>query len=212
MRLKDGEITEFEISPEDAGLPVHSLIGHPEEDPAERYLFCARCFMARTGAYRDAVLLNAAAAPMIAGKAANLAERRRDRRIHRQRRRRRPLVALAALVGHARGSEPARGRSRSGLFRDDWPGIAVRRGSDQGRSRLRASPPRWRRPRPRSRAWLPSCAPLSDPGPCEWAGILGHAVALPRLLKNIYAEMRDDIGTAPPNGNLSHWARQGVPC
>ena len=34
--------------------------------------------------------------------------------------------------------------------------------------------------------------------------------ALPRSLKNIFAEMRDDLGTAPANGDLSHWARQGV--
>ena len=33
---------------------------------------------------------------------------------------------------------------------------------------------------------------------------------LPRSLKNIYAEMRDDLGAAPANGDLSHWARQGV--
>jgi uracil-DNA glycosylase len=33
---------------------------------------------------------------------------------------------------------------------------------------------------------------------------------LPRSLKNIYAEMQGDIGAAPANGDLSHWARQGV--
>ena len=33
---------------------------------------------------------------------------------------------------------------------------------------------------------------------------------LPRSLKNIYAEMQDDIGASPANGDLSHWARQGV--
>lgn len=35
-------------------------------------------------------------------------------------------------------------------------------------------------------------------------------IALPRSLKNIYTEMRDDIGSAPATGDLSHWARQGV--
>lgn len=35
-------------------------------------------------------------------------------------------------------------------------------------------------------------------------------VPLPRSLKNIYAELRDDIGAAPATGDLSHWARQGV--
>ncbi len=35
-------------------------------------------------------------------------------------------------------------------------------------------------------------------------------VALPRSLANIYREMRDDIGAAPDNGDLTHWADQGV--
>lgn len=33
---------------------------------------------------------------------------------------------------------------------------------------------------------------------------------LPRSLTNIYREMSDDIGAAPPNGDLRFWARQGV--
>lgn len=33
---------------------------------------------------------------------------------------------------------------------------------------------------------------------------------LPRSLANIFAELRDDIGTAPPDGDLTHWADQGV--
>lgn len=35
-------------------------------------------------------------------------------------------------------------------------------------------------------------------------------IALPRSLRNIFAEMQDDLGKAPPNGDLSHWAAQGV--
>lgn len=35
-------------------------------------------------------------------------------------------------------------------------------------------------------------------------------IPLPRSLRNIYAEMREDIGASPANGDLSHWARQGV--
>lgn len=34
--------------------------------------------------------------------------------------------------------------------------------------------------------------------------------ALPRSLKNIFAEMTADLGAAPPGGSLDHWARQGV--
>ncbi|MCV6595345.1 MAG: uracil-DNA glycosylase [Silicimonas sp.] len=34
--------------------------------------------------------------------------------------------------------------------------------------------------------------------------------ALPKSLKNIYAEMKDDIRAAPANGDLTHWATSGV--
>lgn len=33
---------------------------------------------------------------------------------------------------------------------------------------------------------------------------------LPKSLANIYKEMRDDLGAAPPNADLRFWARQGV--
>ena len=37
-------------------------------------------------------------------------------------------------------------------------------------------------------------------------------VRIPPSLVNIYQEMRDDLGCDPPeNGDLTHWARQGVP-
>jgi anthranilate phosphoribosyltransferase len=60
--LKDGAIKEFEVHPEDAGLPVHPfeaiLGGTPggERGPSRALL------AGEPGAYRDAVLLNAAAA------------------------------------------------------------------------------------------------------------------------------------------------------
>ncbi|MCZ7675684.1 MAG: anthranilate phosphoribosyltransferase [Roseovarius sp.] len=69
---EDGRLREAEISPEDAGLPVHPfeaiLGGTPEEN--------GRAFRAllegAPGAYRDAVLFNAAAALVVAGRAAEL--------------------------------------------------------------------------------------------------------------------------------------------
>lgn len=72
--LKDGKIKSAEIHPEDAGLPAHPfrdiLGGTPEEN--------AQAFRAllegAPGAYRDAVLLNSAAALVIAEKAADLKE------------------------------------------------------------------------------------------------------------------------------------------
>jgi len=72
--LADGAVTERDVHPEEAGLPVHPfeeiLGGSPEEN--------GRAFAAlldgAPSAYRDAVLLNAAAALVIAGKASDLAE------------------------------------------------------------------------------------------------------------------------------------------
>ncbi|MBN9606564.1 MAG: uracil-DNA glycosylase [Actinomycetales bacterium] len=38
-----------------------------------------------------------------------------------------------------------------------------------------------------------------------------HVRPIPRSLANIYAELRDDLGVAPPeHGDLSAWSRQGV--
>ncbi|KIT16962.1 anthranilate phosphoribosyltransferase [Jannaschia aquimarina] len=70
--LADGAVTERTVSPEDAGLPIHPfeaiLGGEPEEN--------GRAFRAlmegKAGAYRDAVLLNAAAALVVAGRVADL--------------------------------------------------------------------------------------------------------------------------------------------
>ncbi len=72
--LEDGGVREFEVHPEEAGLPVHPfeaiLGGTPEENGA-----AFRALLdGEASAYRDAVLLNAAAALKIAGKAGDLAE------------------------------------------------------------------------------------------------------------------------------------------
>ncbi|MEM6479748.1 MAG: anthranilate phosphoribosyltransferase [Pseudomonadota bacterium] len=70
--LKGGKITAREVHPEDAGLPVHPfsaiLGGTPEENGAA----FKRLLEGEKSAYRDAVLLNAAAALVIAEKAATL--------------------------------------------------------------------------------------------------------------------------------------------
>jgi anthranilate phosphoribosyltransferase len=70
--LKDGAVTESEINPEDAGLTAHKfediLGGTPEENAA-----AFRALLAgEKSAYRDAVLLNSAAALVIADKADSL--------------------------------------------------------------------------------------------------------------------------------------------
>ena len=70
--LKDGEITEFEITPADAGLPVHPFEDLLGGDGAYNAAAFRRLLDGETGAYRDAVLLNAAAALVVAEKADDL--------------------------------------------------------------------------------------------------------------------------------------------
>ncbi|MGR3378499.1 anthranilate phosphoribosyltransferase [Salipiger abyssi] len=71
---EDGSVREAELHPEDAGLPEHpfeEIVGGTPAENAEA--FRALLDGAKT-AYRDAVLLNAAAALVVAGKAADLRE------------------------------------------------------------------------------------------------------------------------------------------
>lgn len=72
--LEDGTITEREVHPEDACLPVHpfeDILGGTPEENGKAF---AALLAGAEGAYRDAVLLNAAAGLVVADKAANLPE------------------------------------------------------------------------------------------------------------------------------------------
>ncbi|ARE38539.1 Anthranilate phosphoribosyltransferase [Rhodovulum sp. P5] len=72
--LSGGAVTEREVHPEEAGLPVHpfeDLLGGTPEHNARAF---AVLLDGEVSAYRDAVLLNAAAALVVAGKAARLTE------------------------------------------------------------------------------------------------------------------------------------------
>ena len=60
------------IVPEDAGLPRHPLSAIRGGDPAHNAAALRRLLDGETGAYRDAVLLNAAAALVVAGTVADL--------------------------------------------------------------------------------------------------------------------------------------------
>lgn len=62
------------ITPEDAGLPRHPLSAIRGGDPEYNALALRRLLQGEQGAYRDAVLLNAAAALMVAGHAGDLRE------------------------------------------------------------------------------------------------------------------------------------------
>ncbi|MDU8911476.1 anthranilate phosphoribosyltransferase [Aestuariicoccus sp. MJ-SS9] len=70
----DGAIREAELHPEDAGLPVHpfeAIVGGSPDDNAQAF---RALLEGAPSAYRDAVLLNAAAALVVADKAADLRE------------------------------------------------------------------------------------------------------------------------------------------
>ena len=72
VELKDGALTAFEVTPEEAGLaraPVEALKGG---DPAENAAALLALLEGAPGAYRDCVLLNAAAALIVAGRAQTL--------------------------------------------------------------------------------------------------------------------------------------------
>ncbi|NBZ87808.1 anthranilate phosphoribosyltransferase [Stagnihabitans tardus] len=72
--LKDGEVSEFTVSPEDAGLPRHPFEAIIGGTPSENAAAFRALLEGAPGAYRDAVLLNSAAALLVAGKAASLPE------------------------------------------------------------------------------------------------------------------------------------------
>jgi len=70
--LENGEITDFEIAPEDAGLPQHPFEDILGGEPAQNAAAFKALLDGEASAYRDAVLLNSAAALKIVGKASDL--------------------------------------------------------------------------------------------------------------------------------------------
>ena len=72
--LENGTVREFDIGPEDAGLPYHPFEHILGGSPAENATAFRALLDGATGAYRDAVLFNAAAALVVADRAATLTE------------------------------------------------------------------------------------------------------------------------------------------
>jgi anthranilate phosphoribosyltransferase len=70
--LKDGKVTSFEVTPEDAGLPRATLDDIRGADPAANAARLTLLFDGRRGPIRDIVLLNSAAALIVAGRAHDL--------------------------------------------------------------------------------------------------------------------------------------------
>lgn len=70
--LEDGAVEDREVHPEDAGLPVHPFEDIMGGTPSENAAAFRALLAGEQNAYRDAVLLNAAAALVIADRASDL--------------------------------------------------------------------------------------------------------------------------------------------
>lgn len=70
--LKDGKVSSFEVTPEDAGLPRADPDDLKGGDPAENAAAITALLSGAPGPYRDIVLINAAAALIVADKAPDL--------------------------------------------------------------------------------------------------------------------------------------------
>jgi anthranilate phosphoribosyltransferase len=70
--VKDGKVRTFEVTPEEAGLPRATPADLKGGDPATNALALSALLDGHPGPYRDVVLLNSAAALMIADKVATL--------------------------------------------------------------------------------------------------------------------------------------------
>jgi anthranilate phosphoribosyltransferase len=70
--LQGGVVSEFTVTPDDAGLPWHPFETLLGGTPAENAAALRALLDGAQGAYRDAVLLNAAAAMVVAERAASL--------------------------------------------------------------------------------------------------------------------------------------------
>ena len=70
--LDHGTVTEFDLHPDEAGLPTHPFEAILGGSPAENAKALRALLAGSPGAYRDAVLLNAAAALVVADRATTL--------------------------------------------------------------------------------------------------------------------------------------------
>ena len=73
-QIKDGNLTSFEVTPEQAGLPRATLADIKGGDPAHNAAALRALLDGARTPYRDIVLLNAAAAFIVAGRTADLKE------------------------------------------------------------------------------------------------------------------------------------------
>jgi anthranilate phosphoribosyltransferase len=74
VEVKDGALRRFEVSPADAGLESAAMADLMGGTPSENAKALRALFDGEPGPYRDIVLLNSAAALIVAGRAGDLAE------------------------------------------------------------------------------------------------------------------------------------------
>ena len=74
VELRDGSVTQFTVAPEDAGLPRAPIKAIAGGDAALNAASLAALLEGAQGPYRDTVVLNAAAALVVAGRAGDLRE------------------------------------------------------------------------------------------------------------------------------------------
>jgi anthranilate phosphoribosyltransferase len=72
--LKNGNVTTFEVAPEDAGLPRATMADLKGGDAAVNAAALRQLLDGEQGAYRDIVLLNTAAALVVGGRVQTLAD------------------------------------------------------------------------------------------------------------------------------------------
>ena len=70
--LEDGKVTEIEIAPEEIGVKRASMADLKGGDPAYNAAAIHKVLAGEKNAFRDIVVLNSAAALMVAGKAKDL--------------------------------------------------------------------------------------------------------------------------------------------
>ena len=70
--LKNNKITKFSLNPADAGLPIHPMTELIGGDPIFNATAIIKLLEGEKNAYRDIVLINAAAALMISNKTDNI--------------------------------------------------------------------------------------------------------------------------------------------
>lgn len=99
------------------------------------------------------------------------------------------------------------------FFRTDWPAIRKRLDATPGWlpgpqrvfAALAATPPQ------RVRVVILGQDPYPTPGHANGLAFsVTPGTPLPRSLRNIFTELRDDLGAAPDSGDLGAWAEQGV--